>query len=257
MAWLVNPAGSEESATLSGERNGIDRMTEALFSNDAYLTQCTARVVESTADGIVLDRTVFYPIGGGQPGDRGTLVWDGKSISIRETRRRREDGVILHLPLDTESLPPVGTEVTGRIDWGLRFRHMRMHTCLHLLGAVLKFPVTGGNISAEKSRLDFDMPESADKEQVTDALNALIEADHPVESRWIEESELDPALIRTMSVQPPTGVGRIRLLDIPGVDLQPCGGTHVRRTGEIGAATVIKIEKKGRQNRRVHVVLDD
>lgn len=232
-------------------------MTEPLFSEDAYLTQCTARVLESGPDGIVLDRTLFYPLGGGQPGDRGVIEWDGRSCSVLDTRRRREDGAIVHHVPDAAPLPAVGSEVSARIDWALRLRHMRMHTCLHLLGAVLKFPVTGGNISAEKSRLDFDMPESADKAQVTAALNALISADHPVESRWIDEEDLDPALIRTMSVKPPTGVGRIRLLDIPGVDLQPCGGTHVRRTGEIGAATVTRIEKKGRQNRRVHVVLND
>lgn len=232
-------------------------MTEALFSADAYLTQCTARVLEAGPSAVVLDRTVFYPLGGGQPGDRGMLEWDGRSVAVIDTRKRRDDGAIVHHIEEDEPFPATGTEVTARIDWSLRFRHMRMHSCLHLLGAVLKFPVTGGNISAEKSRLDFDMPESADKDQVTAALNALIAADHPVESRWIDEADLDPALIRTMSVQPPTGVGRIRLLDIPGVDLQPCGGTHVRRTGEIGAATVTKIEKKGRQNRRVHVVLND
>jgi misacylated tRNA(Ala) deacylase len=231
-------------------------MTDTLYSDDAYLTQCTARVLESGPEGLVLDRTVFYPLGGGQPGDRGVIEWDDRSCSIVDTRRRREDGAIVHRVPDLTTVPPVGTEVTARIDWELRYRHMRMHTCLHLLGAVLEFPVTGGNISAEKSRLDFDMPESADKDEVTVALNALIAADHSVESRWIDEADLDPALIRTLSVQPPSGVGSIRLLDIPGVDLQPCGGTHVRRTGEIGPASVIKIEKKGRQNRRVHVVLD-
>ncbi len=231
-------------------------MTEDLFRNDAYCRECSARVIESDTDGIVLDRTVFYPTGGGQPGDRGELRFDGGVTSIETTRYRRDDGEIVHVPAAGAELPDPGVEVKAEIDWNRRHRHMRMHTCLHLLGAVLKFPVTGGQVGAEKSRLDFDMPESADKEAVTAELNALIRAAHPVESRWIDEADLDPALVRTMSVKPPTGVGRLRLLDIPGVDLQPCGGTHVRSTDEIGAATVIKVEKKGRRNRRVHVVLD-
>jgi misacylated tRNA(Ala) deacylase len=231
-------------------------MTEDLFRNDAYRRECSARVIESDTEGIVLDRTVFYPTGGGQPGDRGELRFDGGVTPIETTRYRRDDGEIVHVPAEGAELPEPGTEVEAEIDWDRRHRHMRMHTCLHLLGAVLKFPVTGGQVGADKSRLDFDMPESADKEAVTAELNALIRAAHPVESRWIDEADLDPALVRTMSVKPPTGVGRLRLLDIPGVDLQPCGGTHVRSTDEIGAATVTKIEKKGRQNRRVHVVLD-
>ena len=231
-------------------------MTEPLFQQDAYLQSTSARVVASAADGIVLDRTVFYPLGGGQPGDVGRLTWADGEVEVVDTRYRREDGEILHIPVADSALPPVGEQVQARIDWERRHRHMRMHTCLHLLGAVLKFPVTGGNIGASKSRLDFDMPEPLDKEDVNQQLNQLISENHPVHSRWIDEAELDPALVRTMSVKPPTGVGRIRLLDIPGVDLQPCGGTHVRSTDEIGLATVIKIEKKGRQNRRVHVVLD-
>ncbi|MBY6203340.1 alanine--tRNA ligase-related protein [Halomonas denitrificans] len=231
-------------------------MTDALFADDAYLTQCTAVVTEAGPEGVVLDRTVFYPLGGGQPGDRGVLEWGDTQLRIVDTRRRRPDGAILHLPDEQVPLPPADTEVTARIDWDLRYRHMRMHTCLHLLGAVLKYPVTGGNISADRSRLDFDLPDAPDKDAITAELNALIRAGHPVGSRWIDEEDLDPALIRTMSVKPPSGVGRIRLLEIPGVDLQPCGGTHVRRTDEIGSATVVKVEKKGRRNRRVHVVLD-
>ncbi len=233
-------------------------MTEALFEHDAYLNSCDATVLESTRDSIVLDRTVFYPLGGGQPGDRGTLTTgDGVRLAIRDTRRRREDGAIAHIPEQDAPLPEPGATVRAEIDWNLRQRHMRMHTCLHLLGAVLQYPVTGGNIGAEKSRLDFDMPEAPDKAAVTDKLNALIQAAHPVQSRWIDEEDLDPALVRTMSVKPPSGVGRIRLLEIPDVDLQPCGGTHVRSTDEIGPAEVVKIEKKGRQNRRVHVVLTE
>ncbi len=230
-------------------------MTELLFQSDTYLTQCSARVLEAGPDGIVLDQTVFYATGGGQPGDVGRLRFDGGAVEIVATRYRRADGEILHVPAEEVQLPAPGTEVQAEIDWELRHRHMRMHTCLHLLGAVLQFPVTGGQIGADRSRLDFDMPDPPDKDEVNRALNALIEADHPVQSRWIDEADLDPGLIRTMSVKPPTGVGRIRLLDIPGVDLQPCGGTHVKSTAEIGLAEVTKIEKKGRQNRRVHVVL--
>jgi len=231
-------------------------VTETLYQHDPYLRECTATVQEASAEGIVLERTVFYPTGGGQPGDRGKLSFDGKNTPIETTRYRRDDGAILHIPADGAPLPEVGATVEAAIDWETRHRHMRMHTCLHLLGAVLKFPVTGGNIGPERSRLDFDMPEAPDKAEVTAALNMLIEQAHPVNSRWIDEADLDPALIRTMSVKPPSGVGRIRLLDIPDIDLQPCGGTHVRRTDEIGPAEVVKVEKKGRQNRRVHVVLN-
>lgn len=230
-------------------------MTQTLFQKDAYLRCCSATVIESSPDGIVLDRTVFYATGGGQPGDRGRLRFQDREIAIETARYRRDDGEILHVPATDSELPAPGTEVEAGIDWDLRHRHMRMHTCLHLLGAVLKYPVTGGQVGAEKSRLDFDMPEPPDKDEIDRALNALIEADHPVTSRWIDEADLDPALIRTMSVKPPTGVGRIRLLDIPGVDLQPCGGTHVRSTAEIGPVEIVKIEKKGRQNRRVQVAL--
>ncbi len=230
-------------------------MAELLFQSDPYLTHCTAVVVEADPEGIVLDRTVFYATGGGQPGDIGRLRHAAGDVKITTARYRRDDGEILHAPAPESRLPAVGDEVEAEIDWGLRHRHMRMHTCLHLLGAVLKFPVTGGKIGADRSRLDFDMPDPAEKGEVTAALNALIEADHPVNSRWIDEADLDPALIRTLSVKPPSGVGRIRLLDIPGIDLQPCGGTHVKSTGEIGPVEVVKIENKGRQNRRVQVAL--
>jgi len=230
-------------------------MTEPLFQNDAYLTSFSAKVVESGPEGVVLDRTAFYPTGGGQPGDSGTLTSTAGETRIETTRYRRDDGEIVHVPAEGSALPAPGTAVEGEIDWDRRNRHMRMHTCLHLLGAVLQYPVTGGQVGAEKSRLDFDMPEAPDKAEVTEKLNALIQAGHPVQSRWIEEDDLDPALIRTMSVKPPTGVGRIRLLEIPDIDLQPCGGTHVKSTDEIGPVEVTKVEKKGRQNRRVHIVL--
>ena len=233
-------------------------MTHALFQEDAYLRECNAQVRHSSADGIVLDQTVFYPLGGGQPGDQGVLRWgDGEETPIMDTRKG-ENQEIIHFPLPTATLPPVGADVQVVLDWERRYRHMRMHTCLHLLGAVLTFPVTGGSIGAQKSRLDFDMVDPVDKATVTAALNALIVRDDPVETVWITEAELDaqPELVRTLSVKPPRGAGRIRLLKIADIDLQPCGGTHLKRTGEIGPATVSKVEKKGRQNRRVHVILD-
>jgi misacylated tRNA(Ala) deacylase len=233
-------------------------MTETLFRDDAYRAECTARVMDASEKGIVLDATVFYPQGGGQPGDTGTLSWEGGSIGIVDTRHG-DNGAIVHLAEPGEPLPPVGAEVTARIEFERRHRLMRMHTCLHLLSAVLPYPVTGGQVSDGSGRLDFDLPDSPDKAEVERALNELINADHPVGARWIDEAELDanPQLVKTLSVQPPKGAGRIRLIDIPGVDLQPCGGTHVARTGEIGPVRVKKIEKKGRQNRRVKLELVD
>lgn len=231
-------------------------MTRPLFRDDAYLRDCRARVARTEDACVILDATVFYPTGGGQPGDTGVLVADdGRQWRVTDTRWGN-GGEILHCLEDGVEPPRAGVEVTAGIDWERRYAHMRMHTCLHLLGAVLPYGVTGGQVGDVKSRLDFDLPESPDKEEVTEGLNRLIREDHPVRSRWITEAELDaqPELIRTMSVKPPRGVGDIRLLEIPGVDLQPCGGTHVRRTGEIGPVAVKKIEKKGRQNRRVHVV---
>jgi len=234
-------------------------MTERLFEQDAYLQECVATAVAADEDGIVLDRTVFYPLGGGQPGDRGWLETSaGERIGIVDTRKG-EAGAIRHVPAGDAPLPAPGEQVRAVIDWELRYRHMRMHTCLHLVGAVIPHGVTGGNISAAKSRLDFDMEETLNKEAVTAAVNALVAGDHEVQSRWITSEELreQPELVRTMSVSPPMNAGHIRLLEIPGVDLQPCGGTHVRRTGEIGPIVVSKIEKKGRHNRRVNIVFAD
>ncbi len=230
-------------------------MTETLFREDAYRKTCEATVLRAGPDGLVLDATVFYPLGGGQPGDTGWLRW-GEDRSLRVTNTlHAEDGSILHLPDPDAALPEPGTRVRAEIDWTRRYAHMRMHTCLHLLGAALPYPVTGGNISAERSRLDLDMPGGVDKEALTEAVNGLIAADRPVRAYWVDEAELDarPELVRTLSVSPPRGAGDVRLLEIPGVDLQPCGGTHVRRTGEIGPVVVTKIQKKGRQNRRVYV----
>jgi misacylated tRNA(Ala) deacylase len=233
-------------------------MTALLFRDDAYLPRCEARVVGVSERGVVLDRTVFYAQGGGQPGDCGMLrLADGRSVAIADTRKG--DGIeeVLHIPASGAALPAVGDAVLAEIDWERRYRLMRMHTCLHLLcAAVPNASVTGGQIADGKGRLDFDIPGDAlDKAAITAQLNALIAADHEAMPRWIADQELAarPELVRTMSVKPPIGHGRIRLLDIAGVDLQPCGGTHVRRTGEIGPVEVVKIENKGRQNRRVIV----
>jgi len=233
-------------------------MTEALFRADAYLKSCEATVITAAPEGIVVDQSVFYPLGGGQPGDQGTLHRaGGQDIPIVDTRKGQA-GQIVDVPEPGAALPGPGERVTLVLDWERRYAHMRMHTCLHLLGAVLPYGVTGGSISAERSRLDFDMEDTVDKENVNRELNALIEADHPVATQWITDEELaaQPELIRTMSVKPPQGAGRVRLLEIPGVDLQPCGGTHVKHTGEIGQVKLGKVEKKGRHNRRVHVVFD-
>lgn len=236
--------------------------TSALFQDDAYLKSCEATVLQVDADGIILDATVFYPLGGGQPGDTGIIrCANGKTVRIADTRKDRErPSCIVHIPdNETDEFPAPGETVEVSVDWERRYKHMRMHTSLHLLGAVLPYSVTGGNIGEDKSRLDFDMEAIPDKDEVTDKLNELIQADHPVGTKWITDEELDaqPELIRTMSVKPPRGAGRVRLLEISGVDLQPCGGTHVKRTGEIGRVRISKIEKKGRQNRRVYVVFDD
>ncbi|WP_374442582.1 alanyl-tRNA editing protein [Stella sp.] len=230
-------------------------MTEAVFRDDAYLRECAANVLSADARGIVLDRTVFYPTGGGQPGDTGEIrLADGGRVAIVDTVKGEGPDQILHIPAPGSALPEAGAAVVAAIDWERRHRHMRMHTCMHLLCAVVPGAVTGGQVGAERSRLDFDVPgEALDKGVLTEKLNALIAADHPVEPRWITDAEMAerPELVRTMSVKPPAGHGRVRLLDIAGVDLQPCGGTHVRRTGEIGRVEVAKIENKGRQNRRV------
>lgn len=235
-------------------------MTEELFRTDAYLRECTARVVAAGPDGVVLDRTVFYPTGGGQPGDTGLLAWAGGEIAVA-TAEKGEAG-ILHRPAEGAALPPEGTEVTARIDWDTRHRHMRVHTALHLLSVVIPLPVTGGSIGAEKGRLDFDMPEAPEDRDALEArLNALVAGDHPVADEWITDAELEanPGLVKTMAVKPPMGQGRVRLVRIgtgeATVDLQPCGGTHVRATAEIGPLRLGKIEKKGKQNRRVSILL--
>lgn len=236
---------------------GSSLTNQALYQEDGYLRHCAATVTMTGDDYVVLNQTVFYPQGGGQPGDTGWLIGaDGNRIEVTDTRELAS-GDIAHFVR-----PPVsfraGQAVTAELDWERRYAHMRMHTCLHLLGSLLPFPVTGGNISTAKSRLDFDMEDTVDKDELSVRLNQLIEDDHWVGTHWITEGELNerPDLIRTLSVKPPTGAGRIRLLEIRDIDLQPCGGTHVRRTAEIGPVKVSKVEKKGRHNRRVNVVFD-
>ena len=233
-------------------------MTELLFRDDAYMRACEAKVVAvNDLGGVVLDRTVFYPTGGGQPGDSGVLLRaDGGEVRIATAVKGDGPEEVVHVPVEGEAAPDVGETVTAEIDWDRRYAHMRMHSCLHLLSAVLPYPVTGGQVGAEKSRLDFDIPEATlDKDAISATLNELVAADDAVGFRWITDAELEakPELVKTMSVKPPTGAGHVRLIEIKGRDLQPCGGTHVRRTGEIGPVEVRKIEKKGRQNRRVSI----
>jgi len=231
-------------------------MTELVFRDDAYRRSCKARVLAADANGVLLDRTVFYPMGGGQPGDIGVLrLADGSEIAITDTVKGAAPDEVLHKLAPGSALPALGSEVEAIIDWDRRHRLMRMHTCLHLLCAVVIGDVTGGSVGDGKGRLDFNLPEAPDRAAIEAALNKLIAEDHPVRPRWITDEELaaKPELVRTMSVKPPSGHGKVRLLEIEGVDLQPCGGTHVARTGEIGPISVGKIESKGKQNRRINL----
>ena len=231
----------------------------ALYQDDAYLKQCEAQILSVGEEGIVLSQTVFYPTGGGQPGDSGVLrLTDGREIRIAEARKAALPGQVLHIPAEGQDLPAEGETVTAEIDWERRHRHMRMHTCLHVLCSLIEGDVTGGSVGDGKGRLDFNLPESPDKEALQEALNRVISEDHAVRPRWIRDEELqgNPDLVRTMSVSPPTGLGSVRLLEIEGVDLQACGGTHVARTGEIGSIRVAKIENKGKQNRRINLILE-
>jgi misacylated tRNA(Ala) deacylase len=234
-------------------------MTEALFRDDAYLTESDATVVFSGPRGVALDRTVFYPQGGGQSGDRGTLIFDaGPPIEVVNTIYDADRKTILHVLSDGAALPALGVRAIGRIDWDLRYKRMRAHSALHLLSVVLPYPVTGGSVGDAEGRLDFDSGEVViDKAEVERRLNELIALDRKVSQRWIADAELEanPGLIKTMSVKPPMGTGRVRLVEIEGLDVQPCGGTHVERTGEIGRASVTGIEKKGKINRRVRIAL--
>lgn len=231
-------------------------MTAELFRDNGYLRSCTAIVTAADERGIQLDQTVFYPMSGGQPGDSGTLTMsDGRMLNILDTRKDGENGDILHLPEADAQLPAVGDCVNISIDWDRRHRLMRMHSCMHLLCAIIPAGVTGGSVRDGSARLDFDLPEPPDKLWIESELNRLINEDHRMQIRWISEEELEsqPELVRTLSVQPPKGSGRIRLIDFEDVDLQPCGGTHVSSSAEIGPVRVKKIEKKGKLNRRITV----
>lgn len=237
-------------------------MTEELFREDATLLQCDAEVlaVDELPDGtrvVVLDRTVFYPLGGGQAGDAGVLgLPDGREVAVADTRKHKErPGAIAHVlaaGADTSGLAP-GVRVAARIDAERRRAHMRFHTTTHLLCALVPHPVDGCSITASHARLDFHMSEPLDKDALNAGLARLVAEAHPVRHRWISEDELDanPGLVRSMSVQPPRGLGRVRVLEIEGVDLQPCGGTHVSNTADIGPVVVTKIDKKSAMTRRV------
>jgi misacylated tRNA(Ala) deacylase len=237
-------------------------MSDLLFRQDAYQRSAPAQVIAHTDEGVVLDQCLFYPEGGGQPGDAGRLTWDGGTAEVVTTRKGPDGQPVLVLA-DGADQPAVGTAVQQELNWDLRFGHMRVHTALHLLSVVLPFGVSGGSIGAQKGRLDFNMPEAPeDKLAVQAQLQALIDRDLSVSESWITDAELEanPGLVKTMSVSPPRGQGRVRLIRIgqgdEQIDLQPCGGTHVASTIEIGQIRIGKIEKKGKQNRRVYLHLE-
>ncbi len=237
-------------------------MSDLLFRQDAYRRSAPAQVVAHGDEGVVLDQCLFYPEGGGQPGDAGRLTWDGGAADVATTRKGAEGQPVLVLAEGADQ-PAVGTAVQQELNWDLRFGHMRVHTALHLLSVVLPFGVSGGSIGAQKGRLDFNMPEAPeDKLAVQAQLQALIDRDLNVSESWITDAELEanPGLVKTMSVSPPRGQGRVRLVRIgqgdEQIDLQPCGGTHVASTAEIGRIRIGKIEKKGKQNRRVYLHLE-
>lgn len=259
-------------------------MTVALFHDDTRLQHCTATVTAADAAGVQLDRTVFYPLGGGQAGDRGQLsLPDGRALRIADTRKDRDSGAILHVaePGQEELLALLreGLQVTAQIDWQRRHRHMRLHTSTHLLCALVPHPVDGCSITADYARLDFHMNEPLDKDALSAGLARLVALARPVVNRWITEPELDanPGLVRSMRlpgrpkgeslrpraegspvvVQPPRGLGHVRVIDIEGIDLQPCGGKHVDNTAEIGAVRVTKVEKKSAMTRRVVLGFDE
>jgi Predicted metal-dependent hydrolases related to alanyl-tRNA synthetase HxxxH domain len=235
--------------------------TELLFRDDAYLKTAQARVVVVDERGIELDRTIFYPLGGGQMGDTGVLVRDnGERISVADTRKGDDPGSVRHISAPGAPQPARGETLILEIDWPRRHALMRLHTALHVMSCVVVAPVTGGNIAPDKARLDFDIDMSLlDAARIEQETNALIARAVDTETVWITDEELDarPELVKTMSVQPPRGAGRVRLLRIPGIDLQPCGGTHVRNIAEIGQIRVLKIRSEGKRNRRVEIALAD
>ena len=237
-------------------------MSDPLFRRDPYCQSCPARIVGHTDEGgLIADQALFYPTGGGQPGDSGWIDWDGGHLPIATTLKG-SNGETVMVAAEPLPLPPVGAQVVLHLDWTRRHQHMRVHTALHLLSVVVPLPVTGGQIGAGKGRLDFDMPEPpADIAALESALNRLIDCDLTVTDEWITDEDLaaNPGLVKTMSVKPPVGQGRVRLVRIGAgadmIDLQPCGGTHVARTAEIGHVRIDKIEKKGKSNRRISIVL--
>jgi misacylated tRNA(Ala) deacylase len=233
--------------------------TELLFRDDAYLRTASATVVEVSARGIILNRTIFYPLGGGQAGDTGTMTRDnGEMLPIADTRKGEVMGQVLHVPAPGATLPTAGETLQLAIEWDRRYALMRLHTALHVMSCVVVAPVTGGNISSDKARLDFDIDMSLlDAGRIEAGTNELIARAVDTETVWITDEELDrrPELVKTMSVQPPRGAGRVRLLKIPGIDLQPCGGTHVKNIGEIRSIRVSRIRSEGKRNKRVEIVL--
>jgi misacylated tRNA(Ala) deacylase len=232
-------------------------MVEELFRQDAYLKEADAIVTAQDERGVRLDRTIFYPTGGGQPGDTGALRWDGGAAKIIDSLKA-DGGDVLHVLAPDAPKPAVGTKVHAVLDWERRYRHMRMHTAMHVMSAIIKGSVTGGQVGADKSRLDFNLDgEVPTKEWVTEEINKVLGTDRPVAAQWITDEELNsrPELVKTMSVRPPVGAGRVRLLAIDGVDLQACGGTHVARTAEIGRVECTKVENKGKMNRRFIIAL--
>jgi misacylated tRNA(Ala) deacylase len=239
-------------------------MTRMLFREDAYMREAQAKVIGHTMEGgVILDATIFYPKGGGQPGDSGQLRWDNQTMPIATAIKGDGDQIVL-IPAEAQAMPPVGAVLIQELDWERRHKHMRMHTALHLLSVAVPFGVTGGSIGAGQGRLDFDMPEAPDNREIIEqALQAFVEMDVVVSEQWIDQVTLDanPELVKTLTVKPPRGSGRVRLVWIGSgedqIDVQPCGGTHVARTGEIGALRLGKIEKKGRMNRRIYLHLDD
>ena len=234
-------------------------MTTELFREDSYLKNCEAEITGLHETGFSCDQTVFYATGGGQPGDTGIAVTgSGSEIIISNTVRDRESGTHIHCAEDLNGLT-VGDRITLKIDWDRRYRLMRMHSCLHMLCAAIPAPVTGGSVQDGRGRLDFDLPENIDREATTAKLNELISGNHVMSTRWITDAELDanPELVRTLSAPPPRGTGRVRLVEFKDTDLQPCGGTHVASTGEIGQVRIQKVEKKGKMNRRITVVFEE
>ncbi|MGA0795580.1 MAG: alanyl-tRNA editing protein [Quisquiliibacterium sp.] len=235
--------------------------TELIFRDDAYQQSCQARVLAVADHRVELDRTVFYPAGGGQPGDTGALrLADGRELRVIDTRKGEGADSVVHLLDPAGPMPAIGEGLEAVLDWERRYAHMRIHTCLHVLSCVVVAPVTGGNIAADKGRLDFDIDMSLlDAQRIETGVNELIARAVDTETVWITDEQLDaqPELVKTMSVQPPRGAGRVRLLQISGIDLQPCGGTHVRNIGEIGRIKVLRIRSEGRRNKRVEIGFAD